>query len=165
MSGLSLSSVSRLKATWERVEPKYRKRLAEIEGSISPLNNFKGYRQLLDSPSLEPPFLPIVSLFLKDLLFLNDGNPKRLESGLLNVGKLWSVQQAIDTFMSFQAVAYIPPLHLPLAQMDVVEYGRSLRALKSESLYKYSCLCEAPNGDEDSVRLREKWMQESSRDV
>ena len=43
----------------------------------------------------------------------------------------------------------------------VSDFVRNLRCLKEAALYKYSCLCEAKVGAEET--LRNKWMKESRR--
>lgn len=48
LSGLNLSAVSRLKQTWEGIQPKYMNLYQEIENFVSPEYNYKSYRAFLD---------------------------------------------------------------------------------------------------------------------
>ncbi|KAI8925780.1 ras guanine nucleotide exchange factor domain-containing protein [Entophlyctis helioformis] len=111
------------------------------------------------------PYVPILSLFLKDLLFMNDGNPKMTESGCINVDKLRTLYGRILQLLMAQETGYgqLSGVGSGGAAMasTVAVYCSTMRSLKEQALYKYSCLCEPKQGDTDSLRLREKWMQQS----
>ncbi|KNC98634.1 uncharacterized protein SPPG_06316 [Spizellomyces punctatus DAOM BR117] len=165
ISGLNLSAVSRLKSTWEAVDPKRLKQLQELELLLAPQGNYRSYRQILDQMEKDrnpPPFIPILSLFMKDLLFINDGNPKRFDNGLINFGKLRTLHKSISRFSVYQQ----NPYNLPETPQSfaVYEFCRKLRWLNEAALYKYSCLCEMKTGSaQDTIRLRDKWMNEGKR--
>ncbi|KAJ3108337.1 hypothetical protein HDU97_001462 [Phlyctochytrium planicorne] len=73
VSGLLSPPVQRLKKTWENIQPKDLAMLKEMETLLDPSGNMRNLRNAMSKagvPSL--PFFPIV---MKDLTFLNDGNP------------------------------------------------------------------------------------------
>ncbi|KAJ2994047.1 hypothetical protein HDV02_001900 [Globomyces sp. JEL0801] len=74
VSGLNVVAVSRLKATWEIIDPKRQKQLTMIEEILSPSGNYKTYRNTIDELDVTKPCIPVFSLLLKDLLFTSDGN-------------------------------------------------------------------------------------------
>ena len=92
-------------------------------------------------------------MFIKDLVFLNDGNPKTLENGLINFGKLNMIYDRIMSISQFQSVRYNVTV-----DDDLVNYAKNLRALKDNVTYKYSLLCESKNGEE---RLIDKWAKDN----
>ncbi|KAJ3049622.1 hypothetical protein HK097_009394 [Rhizophlyctis rosea] len=168
ISGLNVSAVGRLKETWEAVDPKHRKTLDELETLLSPQHNYRSYRTLLDQTekhSTPQPLIPILGLLLKDLLFLDDGNKTKLENGLINFSKFRTMYMNVARFASYQEVRYSSTMgqdRVSSEQVAVVsEFVRNLRCLKEAALYKYSCLCEAKVGAEET--LRDKWMKESRR--
>jgi hypothetical protein len=135
------------------------KQLAELETLMSPTNNYKTYRaeleELIQDPA-KPSFIPVLGLFLKDLLFLNDGNPKMLSNeqnvALLNVDKLLVLYTKITSVTQGASGSSTTD-----DKNVYISYCANLRALKEQALYKYSTLCEPKEGD-DVLRLREKWM-------
>jgi len=80
MSGLNCSSVSRLKRVWSRIPVKYTELFASMEQVMTPLGNFKYYRQILAENKDKQPIIPYLVVFLRDLTFINDGNCETLMS-------------------------------------------------------------------------------------
>ena len=157
VSGLNLMPISRLKATWEQVDPKRTKQLNTLEETLSPMGNYKNYRTLLEDIDATRPCIPILSTFLKDLLFANDGNPTFVEkTDLINISKFISIMTRIRKFCNFSQNPYVLK-HENTGSNLTEDYCKALRTLKDPALYKYSCLCEPKNGD-DSLALRSKWM-------
>ncbi|KAJ3034401.1 hypothetical protein HDV00_005057 [Rhizophlyctis rosea] len=170
ISGLNVSAVSRLKATWEAVDPKHRKTLEDLESTLSPQHNYRTYRALLEeaqanSQSFKPsPFIPILGLVLKDLLFIDDGNKTTLDNGMVNFSKFRTMYMNVARVCGFQQIGYVGLVGRDVREDDmekVRDFVRSLRSLKEAALYKYSCLCEAKVGADET--LSSKWMKESKR--
>lgn len=138
------------------------KQLHALEDLMSPVGNYKAYRTIYEERDQSKPSIPVLSLLLKDLLFANDGNPTYLNNPedkamrLINISKLKSIYGRISQFTAAsQLKSYVMErTHSVVAAED---YCSSLRALKEQALYKYSCLCEPKSGD-DVLRLRAKWM-------
>ncbi|RKO94654.1 ras guanine nucleotide exchange factor domain-containing protein, partial [Blyttiomyces helicus] len=162
VSGLNLSAVGRLKDTWE-AQPKRQKNLQDLELLLNPQHNYRAYRTTLEQVEKERPVvpaIPILSLFLKDLFFINDGNPRYVRNDLVNFGKLRTMHSVISRMKAFQAHSYDFSASPP--RVEALEYCRNLRSLKEAALYKYSLLCEAKSGSGDTMGLRDKWIAEAS---
>ncbi|KAL1919263.1 uncharacterized protein VTP21DRAFT_1955 [Calcarisporiella thermophila] len=106
ISGLISTPVQRLERTWALVPLKTRKVLQRLERLMDLQSNMSQYRQVAQKGI---PFLPVV---VKDLLFLDAGNPTFLscESScgekLVNVNKLRRVTSYIEKMMrDIEAVA------------------------------------------------------------
>lgn len=143
------------------MEPKRLKQLHELENFLSPQGNYKLYRAALEE--LEPTALriPILHLFIKDLLFTSDGNPKYLETEvpvsepllkLINFQKLKLIYEKVIEFCKLHTCKYT----IPQVSEEAKEMTSTMRCLKEQQLYKYSCLCEPKVGDTEN--LRGKWM-------
>ena len=161
VSGLNLNSVSRLKQTWELVEPKKKKQLERLEEIMTPLGNYKAYRAYVAEMDANCPHIPVVSLMLKDLLFAHDGNPTILPDKetktLINYSKLKSIYDRVSIFSKLHhAKTFQIPKDTPGFNI-AEEYCQNLRRLNEQQLYKYSLLCEPKVGDEH-LNLRGKWM-------
>ena len=130
---------------------------------MSPVGNYKAYRAMYEERDQSKPTIPVLSLLLKDLLFTNDGNPtylnnlKEKSKRLINISKFKLIYDRICQFV--EANHHRSYLFERTASAAITEeYCNSLRVLKEQALYKYSCLCEPKSGD-DILRLRAKWMQ------
>ncbi|KAI8811636.1 ras guanine nucleotide exchange factor domain-containing protein [Cladochytrium replicatum] len=87
VSGLKTSAVARLKQCWEAVESKGWKQVEDLVASITPEHDHRVYRHDLEASM--PNCIPILSLYRKDILFMNDGNPKMIyasDTGLCGTG-------------------------------------------------------------------------------
>ncbi|KXS18962.1 ras GEF [Gonapodya prolifera JEL478] len=76
LSGLTMAPVNRLKKTWLCVPTRAMAELSELEELFRYSSNFKSYRHLEHTAT--PPMLPFFGLFIKDLVFMNDGNQRSL---------------------------------------------------------------------------------------
>ncbi|KNE63944.1 hypothetical protein AMAG_19095 [Allomyces macrogynus ATCC 38327] len=85
ISGLSMRPVERLKKTWKAIPPEAQARYDDLLKICDPSRNMKNYRDRL--AAAKPPIVPFLPMYLKDLTFLNDGNPAKVR-GLVNFDKL-----------------------------------------------------------------------------
>ena len=158
ISGLNNSAVSRLKATWEGVQAKYTTILKELETFASPEHNYRTYRNtleaLLKNEKSETGVIPFFVLYIKDLTFINDGNPTKLEGDRINFRKLHDVYNKVKEIQTLQSKSYKPGK----ISQEVRVFIDKMRFIKDEALYKYSCLCENKRGD-NTVRLIDKWAK------
>jgi hypothetical protein len=156
-SGLNSSAVSRLRATWAQVDSKKIKILQELELIFSPTHNFKNYRANLDScESTEHPIIPVTSIFVKDLTFMNDGNLKYTEPEMVNFGKTRSMYTSTVEFLQFarrdssdarqgrRESSKTQGGFDPRENKGVMGMVAGIRAMrdKDEVIYKYSLICE-----------------------
>ena len=82
-------AVARLTQTWERLPNKLKRTFSQFESQIDPSRNHRRYRIFISK--LEPPIIPFMPLFLKDMTFAHEGNKTYLENGLINFEKMVSV--------------------------------------------------------------------------
>ena len=69
VSGLGHGSVSRLRASWEKLPTKYQRLFSDLQELMDPSRNMSKYRQLVASEQTQP---PIVShSFVTKLSFIN----------------------------------------------------------------------------------------------
>lgn len=54
----------------------------------------------------DPPLIPFIGLYLKDLTFIEDGNATVLENGLINVDKCYKVSNVIQFLQQFQSLGF-----------------------------------------------------------
>ena len=64
---------------------------------MTPAGNYIVYREI--EARKYPYFIPFFGLAMKDLIFSNDGNPKKLENGLYNFAKLRQLADAVQRIM------------------------------------------------------------------
>lgn len=70
---LNSSTITRLRKTWEVVNPKRREMLKHLQAIVEPAQNHKAMRAKLAVDV--PPCLPFQGMFLTDLTFVDIGNP------------------------------------------------------------------------------------------
>jgi len=157
IAALNHSSVQRLKKTWEVVSNRSLQILHEIEKTLNPIGNYATYREI--ESKKYPCFIPFFGLLMKDLIFANDGNPKKLENGLYNFSKLRQLAGLVERIMIWQSSDY----EIERAP-GIYEYCCNLIYIEDEDrLYKYSYLCEPRISGENEapIRLLHKWQNQS----
>ncbi|KAJ3090106.1 hypothetical protein HK102_004664 [Quaeritorhiza haematococci] len=177
ISGLNIASVARLKNTWEanaapritfsqmsmELDSKKLKELQEFEILLNPQHNYRSYRGIFEALERDPnppPCIPIMSIFMKDMVFINDGNPKYFDNNLINFGKLRMIYKKLAQLTVIQKTPFM--FSTPTSD-KTTGFVRNLRALRESSLHKYSLLCEAKAGDTGSFRLLNKWREENTK--
>jgi len=58
----------------------------DLENLCSPQINYRAYRAI--EAEAKPPFIPFIGMHLRDMVFMNDGNPSELPNGLIKYGRL-----------------------------------------------------------------------------
>lgn len=91
--GLSNMAVARLTQTWERLPSKLKRTFSQFESLIDPSRNQRRYRIFISK--MEPPIIPFMPLFLKDMTFAHEGNKTYLENGLINFEKMVSMSAVV----------------------------------------------------------------------
>ena len=161
VSGLNSAAMQRLKKTWDALPSSKRSAMSKLETVMDPQNNYGAYRNR-NKPLTAIPF---VGLYLKDLTFQNDGNPKRVDGGLINFDKWRHINNSVRSVLSYAPHS----LNIP-RQKAAEKYLAIAQILDEDTAYKYSLLAEprakkaaaaaASSSDGQSVRLIEKWMTE-----
>ncbi|KAJ3033543.1 hypothetical protein HDV00_006078 [Rhizophlyctis rosea] len=132
VSGINQGPVSRLKKTWEGLGDKHKKMWSDLEQLTDPMRNWKKLREHL--ATVTPPMVPLLPMYLKDLIFMNDGNESKVR-GMINFDKLRMMGSRVKDISNLVAIAYpyqpIPPIQNYLAK-PVVE--RNWAKLKEMSV-------------------------------
>jgi len=103
MSGLSTNAVQRLKKTWEGLPSKVKSTFTEMEKLMDPSRNMRNYRMELESK--EPPIIPFLPIYLKDLTFINDGNQSKVDN-MINFDKLRMMSSRVHDLTSLTDKTY-----------------------------------------------------------
>eukprot|EP01132_Coremiostelium_polycephalum_P000644 gene644-797_t len=103
ISGLSSSSVTRLRGTWGGLSSHRRERFDALERFVNMEGNFKQYRVVLSD--IKGPCIPFVGLYLMDLTFMDEGNPSYVGE-LVNFVKKRLEANSILRFLSFKNIPY-----------------------------------------------------------
>jgi hypothetical protein len=103
ISGLSTNAVQRLKKTWEGLPSKVKITFTEMEKLMDPSRNMRNYRMELESK--EPPIIPFLPIYLKDLTFINDGNQSKVDN-MINFDKLRMMSSRVHDLISLTDKTY-----------------------------------------------------------
>lgn len=121
-----------------------KKAIDELDALMDTKGNYKNYRAALRA--VEPPALPYLGVFLRDLLFIEEGNPDNKDEDVINFEKLMLIGDVITQIKYFQSKSY-GFTHDVLLQ----EYLLKISTLPEEMLYKHSLLCEPQRGEEKTT--------------
>eukprot|EP00160_Parvularia_atlantis_P002300 Unigene11893_Nuclearia_a/m.36218 Unigene11893_Nuclearia_a/g.36218 ORF Unigene11893_Nuclearia_a/g.36218 Unigene11893_Nuclearia_a/m.36218 type:complete len:198 (+) Unigene11893_Nuclearia_a:1022-1615(+) len=102
LAALNLSAVRRLKKTWQLLPDPIISVLHSLETLMSNRHNYIAYRQTLKRIGHKAPCVPYLGLYLKDLVFINDGNPRFMPDGRVNFRKMWLVYDTLREMSSFK---------------------------------------------------------------
>jgi hypothetical protein len=142
ISAMSNSSVSRLKWTSEKLNKSAKASLQELEQLMSMEGSFKNYREAVKNTS-NLAVVPYIGVILKDLTFIEDGNPNTIED-LINWSKRKLVFDVVGDYMRSQIVPYkIAPLTIASQPMSKILY--ELPQMEESEQYENSLKCE-PRG-------------------
>jgi hypothetical protein len=100
-AGLAQSAVNRLKDTWALVSEDRLKTFREIL-SLKDIN-FKAYRSRIKEAV--PPGIPYIGILMTDRLFIDEGNPDRVD-GSINLVKMRLLAENVEEFLRFKNVLY-----------------------------------------------------------
>jgi len=104
VSGLANASVHRLKKTWEGMPQDVMTTLKSLQDLCNQQQSNKNMRDALKV--MFPPCVPPLSMYLKDLTFIEDGNPDLIRDGLINVAKRRQISQIILRIKNYQQTPY-----------------------------------------------------------
>jgi len=104
-AGLTQFTVSRMKLTWKNLTEKLIEKWEKLETLCSPFGNFKGLRTLHEI-SL-PPVVQTPTIFIKDLVFIEELKDKHENTELLNVTKLNLLGKVIEKIQTAQSIKYM----------------------------------------------------------
>eukprot|EP01117_Protostelium_nocturnum_P002738 TRINITY_DN1360_c0_g1_i1.p1 TRINITY_DN1360_c0_g1~~TRINITY_DN1360_c0_g1_i1.p1 ORF type:complete len:1498 (-),score=713.70 TRINITY_DN1360_c0_g1_i1:124-4617(-) len=131
IAGLNMSSILRLKKTFEDVPPAKLEVFKSLEKLMSPVGSYKLYRTNIKKAI--PPLLPYIGTYLSDLTFIDEGNPDRTKEGFINFQKCELIYNSISEIESWQQWPYFFPKVEPIHTMV-----RNLPACSDKELYTLS---------------------------
>ncbi|XP_053124131.1 RAS guanyl-releasing protein 4 [Hemicordylus capensis] len=180
VGGLCHSAIARLKDTHALLPSEVTKMLSEMTELLSSSGNYGAYRRAYaDCSGFK---IPIVGVYLKDLVTLHEALPDRVDGGRLNLSKLQSLyepaqelrtlQQAEPHFQFHKDLLHLLTLSLDLYYTDeeiyTLSYAREPRCPKSlpPTQFKSPVVVEwapgvAPKPDRLTVRRHVQQMIES----
>lgn len=142
ITAFSNSAVSRLKWTLEKLNKQSRQSMQDLETLMAMEGSFRNYRDALQQVSSSP-CIPYVGVPLKDLTFIEDGNPNVVDN-LVNWAKRKLVFDVVGNFLGHQIVPYrISPISI--GEMSFDEILRSLPTLEEAEQFRLSLESE-PRG-------------------
>jgi hypothetical protein len=125
-----------------------------IDDLMSSKNNYKLYRSELArvNENLKPeapPILPYLGIYLRDLLYIDDGNPSVMDDGNLNYEKVNLIGSKL-----FEIRRYQLQKNLIIDDEDpfIVNYLTNIVAMDDELLFEVSSSMYPTNPDKISTR-------------
>jgi len=134
VTGFNHSSVMRLKKTWDHVKSSSQTSLNDLEEFMSNVDNFGQYRKHLGKVPKTVCTIPLLSLILRDIEFLNVNSPK-LRNGLWNFGKLRLIKNKISELERYKMIK--PQNHIQ-TEDDLLIFCRRLPTIPCASFYDIS---------------------------
>ncbi|NWU67815.1 RGF1B protein, partial [Pterocles burchelli] len=155
ISGMNMSSVSRLKKTWAKVKTA---KFDILEHQMDPSSNFYNYRTALRGATQrsltahsnrEKIVIPFFSLLIKDIYFLNEGCANRLPNGHVNFEKFWELAKQVSEFMTWKQV------ECPFERdRKVLQYLLTVPVFSDDALYLASYESESPENHIEKDRWK-----------
>lgn len=142
VSGWNNSAVQRLKVTIEKLPRQTKASIAELESLMSMEGSFKNYREAVKRVG-NGPCIPYSGIVLKDLTFIEDGNPNIMQ-GLINWYKRRLVHVVIGDYLRS---ALVPCRFAPVIVngIPIANILNSLPAMDGDPLFDASLKAE-PRG-------------------
>lgn len=136
LAALSSTPIHRLKLTQMNVDPRS---MAKVEEWNDLMKGDQSYRKIREALlSIKPPAIPYIGIFLKDIVFIADGNPDFTADGLINFNKYRLLYTVISQIQQFQQEAY--SFH---AVQQIEHLLTNLKVHDDDVLYNMSLKCEA----------------------
>ena len=136
-AGINTAAIHRMKFT-SQIDKKIRDAEADLETLMAPDYSYKNYRAAIHS--INPPCVPFIGVYLRDLVFIEDGNPDNDEKGLINLQKRRLVATVIEEITQYQNEKYSFSMQEP-----VTAFVSYLPVATDETCYELS-LQREPRG-------------------
>jgi len=127
----------RLKWTRDKMSKRTKQSLEELENMMSMEKSFKKYREALKAA--EAPCVPYIGFYLKDLVFIEEGNPSKIGNRISVVKQrlLHDIILAIQRYQKF-------PYNF-IAVPSIQQYFEAAPKFEEKMLFQLSMTCE-PRG-------------------
>jgi len=104
IGGLGNSSVFRLTKTFARIRTDKNRVLEDLRVLTNPHKSWANYRKTIHE--INPPCVPFLGIYQTDLTFIEDGNPDKFSTGLINFKKCRLVASVILEIQQYQQKPY-----------------------------------------------------------
>lgn len=154
VTGLNMNAVGRMSKTWQKVN---KGRFKKVEAETYPDGNFCRYRKILKERmgSREGDIvIPIFSIFVKDIYFLNEGVKDKLANGMVNYDKFVRLSKQMNDFLSKRNKRCYY-----LRNEKVVKYFLETPVLGENGIYKSSFEVEKPDNNFERDRFKSVRMK------
>jgi len=102
---LESTSVYRLRKAWDQLKSSATTRHSELKALFSSKSGFIAFRQFLKRTTIQPPCLPYMGLYLKDIIYIQQ-LPNFVSKGIVNVTKMSSLASKLVELHSYQGTPY-----------------------------------------------------------
>jgi hypothetical protein len=141
VAGLTMGCVQRLHRTWSLAGSGPKATYEKFSHIMTTKQNFQTYRHALTTTKL--PAVPYLGVFLRDIVFIEEGNPLRLPNGFFNFDRISLLGRLIMDIQKYKHISYDIPV-LPTVQT----FFANLKPLDSDdSLYEASMAAENDHVD------------------
>eukprot|EP00011_Vannellida_sp_DIVA3-517-6-12_P003037 CAMPEP_0114626520 /NCGR_PEP_ID=MMETSP0168-20121206/11824_1 /TAXON_ID=95228 ORGANISM="Vannella sp., Strain DIVA3 517/6/12" /NCGR_SAMPLE_ID=MMETSP0168 /ASSEMBLY_ACC=CAM_ASM_000044 /LENGTH=481 /DNA_ID=CAMNT_0001837827 /DNA_START=50 /DNA_END=1492 /DNA_ORIENTATION=- len=107
LGGLNNVAVQRLKKAWGALPEKYDLIWENLTALMDTKNNYQEYRNAVAAAKAQNTgVVPFLGVFLRDLTFIEDGNPNTVEDGQINFEKTKLLGSVIRDVQQYQQYAY-----------------------------------------------------------
>ncbi|XP_066915171.1 ras-GEF domain-containing family member 1B-A-like isoform X3 [Clytia hemisphaerica] len=153
ITGLNMNAVGRMSKTWQKVN---KGRFKKLESEMQPEANFAQYRKILKErmEHREDLVIPVFSIFVKDIYFLNEGIKDKLSNGMVNYEKFTLLSKQMNDFLSRRNKRCYY-----LRNDDVIKYFLETPVLGENGIYKSSFEVEKPENNFERDRFKSVRMK------
>jgi hypothetical protein len=106
ITGLNSGHVQALKQVWSDLPDQSRMLFEKYETLMSPMRNFSAYRAHLETVPREECCFPYLAVLMRDLTYINDGNPDFNDKKQINYNKIAMLGSFIEEWRVFQTRHY-----------------------------------------------------------
>ncbi|KAI5810996.1 ras guanine nucleotide exchange factor domain-containing protein [Peziza echinospora] len=154
ISALGAAPIHRLKRTWDHVPSRTAAILENMKVLMGTTLNFNEYRECLHL--VNPPCVPFLGVYLKDLTFVADGNPDYIKgTELINFGKRAKTAAIIREIQQYQSVPY--PLQ-PIQELQDYIQSNMQAAKDVTEMFNISLALEPREREDEKIA---RLLQES----
>eukprot|EP01104_Vermistella_antarctica_P017230 TRINITY_DN6077_c0_g1_i1.p1 TRINITY_DN6077_c0_g1~~TRINITY_DN6077_c0_g1_i1.p1 ORF type:complete len:1047 (-),score=221.38 TRINITY_DN6077_c0_g1_i1:47-3187(-) len=161
--GMTSTPVKRLTNTWNELSEEENEELESIKTLLNFEGNYQKYRNNLAEIQSSNPCIPYIGLYLKDLVFIQDGNPD-YDDKLVNFSKKQRTAEVIYAIESWQSNAYS---YEPRADVFRFFLGLQTEVMDDAAAYAMSLDVEPRNTLEsfENLMLEAEKMKEELNDL
>ncbi|KAI2722564.1 hypothetical protein CBS147332_3493 [Penicillium roqueforti] len=142
LAGMESAPIYRLARTWAMVTERSCNTLRPLQAMTCSAHNYQAYRDTLRVAMA--PCVPFLGLFLKDLTFIEDGNPSMTPEGLINFQKYTMLASTIH---EIQRLKEAPYSLRPVPELQEYLATQLQSAVDLQNMWDKSCQLEARGRD------------------